>query len=59
MKNERITGLGVFLSVKLRKLRENLGVRQIPDEGEEGREEEKKRKGRQYDRNDEENKNEI
>ena len=44
--NERITGLGVFLSVKRRRLRASIGVRQIPAEGEEEKrrrkEEEKK-----------------
>ena len=39
-RNERITGLGVFLSIKRRRLRASLGVRQIPAEEEE--EEEKR-----------------
>ena len=45
--NEMITGLGVFLPLKRRKLRASLGVRQITAEGEEEkrrRKEEEKKK---------------
>ena len=56
--NERITGLGVFLSAKRRRLRAILGVRQIPAEGEEEkrrRKEEEKRREKNKKRREEEN----
>ena len=46
MENDRITGLGVFLSIKRYKLRAILCPPQIPAEGGEEEEEKKKRRRR-------------